>query len=108
MTLSLMGSMTESNESSVKQTSEFSFSVSNLFQGLFSIISGVAGQFNVIFQKLADAQGKMTGAMAAVVYIVASTQYTFMSMWNGIPGSMIRTFGDVKMKDAGSSKKKKK
>jgi hypothetical protein len=108
MTLELVSSMTTSNEKSVEQTSRFSFSVSGLFKSLFGVMASIAGQFNVLISKLTDAQGKMMGAMTALLYIVTATQYAFMSMWEGIPGSMIRSFGDMNADNKNGKKGKKK
>ena len=106
MTVELVNSMSTSNEKSVEQSYDFSFSVSNVFNSLFSVVSSIAGQFNVIIYKLMDAQGKMMAAITALLYIVTATQYAFVSMWNGIPGKLIKTFGDMKI-DTKKKKKKK-
>jgi hypothetical protein len=38
--------------------------------------------------------------MTTLLYILTTVEYTFESMWNGIPGAMIKTI-------SGSSNKKK-
>jgi len=43
--------------------------------------------------KLLDVQGKVTGIITTILYIMTVVQYTFESMWNGIPGSMIKALG---------------
>ena len=95
MTLALMGDMTTSQEKSVEQSSKFSFSVNQMFGSLFSVIAGIVAQFQILIGKLTDAQGKMMGSMTALLYIITAVQYTFISMWNGIPGGMIRMFGNM-------------
>ena len=106
MTLELVKSMATSHEKSVEQSSNFSFSISNVFNSLFNVVSSIAGQFNLIIYKLMDAQGKMMAAITAILYIVTATQYAFMSMWNGIPGKLIKSFDNMKI-DTKKKKKKK-
>ena len=106
MTLELVNSMATSHEKSVEQSSNFSFSISNVFNSLFNVVSSIAGQFNLIIYKLMDAQGKMMAAITAILYIVTATQYAFMSMWNGIPGKLIKSFDNMKI-DTKKKKKKK-
>ena len=111
MTLDLLGEMTKANESSVQQTSMFSFGVSNMFSSVFSTMAGVVSEFNLLFIKLMDAQGKLMGTMTSMMYIITTVQYTFLSMWNGIPGKMIRSAEKLSIKNkggGGGGKKKKK
>ena len=42
-----------------------------------------------------DAQNKLAGVIATLMYIMTAVQYTFESMWNGIPGKMIQTIGKL-------------
>jgi len=93
MTLALVGTMSKSQEKSVKQTSKTSFSINNLFKGLFAMVGGIIAQFRIMLIKLTDMQGKMLGAVTAVMYIVNATMYTFVSMWNGIPGALFQAIG---------------
>lgn len=95
MTLALMGDMTTSHEKSKEQSAKFSFSVKEMFGSLFSVVTGIISQFQILIAKLTDAQGKMMGSMAAILYIMTATQYAFMSMWNGIPGELIRAFSTL-------------
>lgn len=95
MTLALMGDMTTTQEKSTEQSAKFSFSVNEMFGSLFSVIAGIVAQFQILIAKLTDAQGKMMASMTALLYIVTATQYAFMSMWNGIPGELIRAFGNM-------------
>jgi hypothetical protein len=97
MTLALMGDMTTSQEKNTEQTAKFSFSVNQMFSSLFSVIAGIVAQFQILIGKLTDAQGKMMGSMTALLYIVTATQYAFVSMWNGIPGALIRGFSSLKV-----------
>ena len=104
MTLELIGGLTTSSEKSTEQSSKFSFSVSNMFSSIYGVVIGIVAQFNILIVKLMDAQGKMMGAMVALMHILTSVQYTFLSMWDGIPGAMIRGFDKMTVDN---SKKKK-
>jgi hypothetical protein len=104
MTLELLGSLTTSTEKSTAQTSKFSFSVSNMFSSIFDVVIGIMAEFNIITVKMMDAQGKIMGSMVAVMHILTSVQYTFESMWAGIPGAMVRSFDSITV----DNKKKKK
>jgi hypothetical protein len=103
MTLSLLGSMQDSNEAQMQQSSSFSFSVSGLINSVYDVMIGMVGEFNVLIVKMMDAQGKIMGAMTVMMYVMTTVQYTFLSMWNGIPGSLIKGFSKMSV----SSKKKK-
>ena len=56
---------------------------------------GIIIEFNVLVIKLMDAQNKLAGVIATLMYIMTAVQYTFESMWNGIPGKMIQTIGKL-------------
>jgi hypothetical protein len=96
MTMSLVGTMAKSQEKSVKQSSDHAKSTNNLFSGLFEVITGVLAQFKIMLIKLTEAQAKMMGAVTVIMYMVSAVQYTFMSMWNGIPGALIKFMGENK------------
>ena len=93
MTLALTGSMVQSQEKTQEKKAEHSFNVGQLFEGLFSMIGGILAEFQILFIKLSDAQGKMMGIVVSLMYIITATQYAFVSMWNGIPGALIRFMG---------------
>jgi hypothetical protein len=93
MTLALTGSMVQSQQQTQENKAEHSENVSNLFEGVFSVIGGMVAEFNILFIKLTDAQGKMMGIVVSLMYIITATQYAFISMWNGIPGILIRFMG---------------
>jgi hypothetical protein len=95
VTLDLLAAMTTSNEKSMKQSSNFSFSVSNMFTSVYQVLVGMVGKFNLLIIKMMDAQGKIMGSMVALMHIITAVQYTFLSMWEGIPGTMIRSFSSL-------------
>ena len=49
-----------------------------------------------MFLKLNDTQGKLVGVVTVMLYVMTSVQYTFQSMWSGIPGSLIRSFDKIR------------
>ena len=93
MTTALLGTMSKSQEKSVKQSSDHAKGTNNLFSGLFNVIGGIIAQFRIMMIKLMEAQAKMMGSVTVVMYLVTAVQYTFMSMWNGIPGALIQFMG---------------
>ena len=95
MTIDMMSSINTSNENTTDQTSSIKFNVAGLFGRLYAVFINIIIEFNMIVIKLVDTQGKMSGVMASILYIMTSVQYTFESMWNGIPGVMIRTIGKL-------------
>ena len=93
MTVDMMGSLNDSNEGSKEKTSSMSFSISGIINSIFGTFSGIIIEFNVLVVKLMDAQAKLSGIIATLMYIMTAVQYTFQSMWNGIPGAMIQVMG---------------
>jgi hypothetical protein len=93
MTMDMMDSINTSNENTTEQQSEIKFSVAGIIGSLYAVFINVIIEFNIIVIKLVDTQGKMSGIMAAIMHIMTSVQYTFQSMWDGIPGQMIRFIG---------------
>ena len=91
----MMSSINTSNENTTDQTSSIKFNVAGIFGRLYAVFINIIIEFNMIVIKLVDTQGKMSGVMASILYIMTSVQYTFESMWNGIPGVMIRTIGKL-------------
>ena len=95
MTLNMMESINTSNENTTEQTSDIKDSTAGIIGNLYAVFINVIIEFNMIVIKLVDTQGKMAGIMAAIMHIMTSVQYTFQSMWDGIPGIMIRTIANL-------------
>lgn len=93
MTVNMMGSINDSLKSSNTQISVFKGSTSGVLQSLFKVFINIIIQFNILSIKMTDTQGKLTGIITTVMYIMTSVLYTFESMWNGIPGAMIKAIG---------------
>ena len=47
----------------------------------------------LILQSNGLVQGKLTGMITVILYIMTTVQYTFESMWAGVPGKMIKVLG---------------
>jgi hypothetical protein len=93
MSVDMMGSINDSLASSTEQSSWMTFSLSNIIASVYGVFLNVIVEFNVIVLKLLDVQGKVTGIITTILYIMTVVQYTFESMWNGIPGTMIKALG---------------
>jgi hypothetical protein len=90
MTIDMMDSMNTSNENTADETSDIKNNITNVIKNIYSVFINVIIEFNIIVIKLIDTQGKMSGVMASILHIMTTVQYTFESMWNGVPGEMIR------------------
>jgi len=90
MTLNVMQSMIQSNQNSMAQSSSFSAGVSSMFGSIYNVMIGVVVEFKILTLKLIDAQNKIIGIMTTIMYIITATQYSFISMWKGPPGLLLR------------------
>lgn len=93
MSVDMMGSINDSLATSTAQSSYMSFSLSNIIGSIYGVFLNVIVEFNVIVIKLLDVQGKLTGIITSILYIMTVVQYAFESMWAGIPGKMIKAMG---------------
>ena len=95
MTMDMMDSINTSNENTTDQTSDIKDSTAGIVANLYAVFINIIIEFNIIIIKLVDTLGKMAGIIATIMHIMTSVQYTFQSMWDGIPGIMIRTIGKL-------------
>jgi hypothetical protein len=95
MTMDMMDSVQTSNENTTDQVSSIKFGVSDIISNIYSVFINVIVEFNIIVIKLIDTQGKISGVIASMLYIMTAVQFTFESMWNGVPGKMIQTIGKL-------------
>jgi len=95
MTVDMMGSINDSMAASTEQSSSLNFSMTGIFSSIYGVFLNVIVEFNVLVIKLQDTQGKISGIITTLLYIMTAVQYTFESMWNGIPGKMIQTIGKL-------------
>jgi hypothetical protein len=93
MTVDMMGSINNSLQSSNSNFSFFKFGASGIFQSLFKVFINIIIQFNILSIKMMDTQGKLTGIVSTVMYIMTTVMYTFEGMWNGVPGAVIKAIG---------------
>jgi hypothetical protein len=103
MTLQVLSAMTQNSERSMEQSGKFAAGTSGMFSSIYKVLAGVVAEFNILTVKLMDSQNKVMGTMTSMMYILTTVQYTFMSMWKGVPGQLLR--GAEKL--AGSSSKKR-
>ncbi len=93
MSVDMMGSINDSLATSTEQSSFMTFSLSNIIGSIYGVFLNVIVEFNVIVIKLLDVQGKVTGIITSILYIMTVVQYAFESMWAGVPGAMIKAMG---------------
>lgn len=96
MTLNLVGNATTTQTTTMQEQSRFSLSSGNMFGNVFNVLLGVVVEFRVMLTKLSDSQAKLSAIMATILYTMTAVQYTFTSMWDGIPGQMIKSFSKIK------------
>jgi hypothetical protein len=93
MTMEMVNSINTSTEKSNDQSSWMKDTVSGIFENIYAIFINVIVEFNIIIIKLIDIQGKIMAIIATVMYVMTTVMYTFESMWNGVPGAMIKAIG---------------
>ena len=93
MSVDMMGSINDSLATNSEQSSWMTFSFANIIGSIYGVFLNVIVEFNVIVIKLLDVQGKMTGVITSILYIMTVVQYAFESMWAGVPGAMIKAMG---------------
>lgn len=96
MTLNVLNDSADANETTLDNTNQFKFSTGLNFLNVFESMAGVATAVQVLVIKLLDSQQKLTGIIATVLHLMTVTLYTFQSMWDGIPGKMIRGFEKIR------------
>lgn len=95
MTTDMMSSINDSMHASTAQSASFNFGVSSIFENIYGVFLNTIIEFNILVIKIMDTQGKISGIITTLLYIMTAVQYTFQSMWNGIPGKMIQTLGKL-------------
>ena len=90
MTVDMMGTLNDSVSSSNTQSSWMRFSLSGIIGSIYDVFLNVVVEFNIIVIKLLDTQGKLSGIIATLMYLMTAVQYTILSMYNGVPGAMIK------------------
>jgi len=93
MSVDMMGSINDSLVTNTAQSSYMTFSFANIIGSIYGVFLNVIVEFNLIVIKLLDVQGKLTGVITSLLYIMTAVQYAFESMWAGVPGAMIKAMG---------------
>ena len=96
MTLNLVDNSATTQKTTMKEQQKFSTSSGNMFGNIFNIFLGVVVEFRIMLTRLTDSQSKLSGVVATLMYMMTAVMYTFQSMWDGIPGGMIRMFSKIK------------
>jgi hypothetical protein len=91
MSADMMGSINDSMAASTQQSAQVRSNTGSIFSSIYNVFTNVIVQFNIIIIKMMDVQGKLSAIMTTLLYIMTTVEYTFESMWNGIPGKMIQT-----------------
>lgn len=84
--------------------------MSNIFKGSF--LSGTVGIIDMISKisiglttmgiKLKDIINRLTGVFLTILYIVQGTGITTVSIWNGLPGQLVREISNLADKTTGN------
>lgn len=90
MTMEMMGSINTSTENSTDQSSDMKNRMGSIFGDIVNIFTNIIVEFNIIVIKLVDIQGKISGIIATLMYVMTTVVYAIESMWNGIPGKLIK------------------
>lgn len=85
ITSSLVAARQEQNNSKVQSA--------GMFSSIYTLFSNIVVSFNLMVIKMLSAQGKTSGILTTLLHIMTTVQLTFESMWNGVPGKMIRVLG---------------
>jgi len=96
MTLTVLNDSADANEKTLDNTQDFKESTGFNFLNIFENMGSVATAVQVLVIKMLDSQQKLTGIIATVLNLMTTTLYTFQSMWDGIPGQMIRGFEKIR------------
>jgi hypothetical protein len=96
MTLNVLSDSANANESTLDKTDQFKFDTGLNFLNVFENMGNVATSVQVLMIKMLDSQQKLTGIIATVLNMMTTVQFTFQSMWDGIPGQMIRGFEKIR------------
>ena len=99
MTMDLIGSLSSSTEETTKQSSWIQTSVGSLLKNIYGVFEGLVSNFNILIAKMVDVQGKLMGMITTVMYIMTTVNMTFLSMWDGIPGKLIKSFEKLSKKN---------
>ena len=95
MSIEMMEAINTSNENTTEQTSDIQRNIGTIVVNLYETLINIIIEFNIIVIKMIDTQGKLTGVMAVMMNVITAVQFTFESMWNGVPGVMIRTIANI-------------
>jgi len=82
ITNSLVAAREQQNNTKVQST--------GMFASIYAMFANIIVAFNLIVIKVLSALGKTNGILAVLMHVITTVNYTFQSMWNGVPGAMIK------------------
>jgi hypothetical protein len=89
-TTGMMAGIANSLADAKQQNEGMKFRSASMFSSIYSMFSNILVTFNVVIIKILSAQGKTAGILTTLLHIMTTVQYTFESMWKGVPGKMIK------------------
>jgi len=89
-TTGMMAGIADSLAAAKQQNESMKFQSTNIFSSIYSMFANILVTFNVVIIKMISAQGKSAGILTTLLHVMTTVQYTFESMWNGVPGKMIK------------------
>jgi hypothetical protein len=92
-TTGMMSGITDSLVAAREQNNVSRKQSSGMFSSVYSMFANIIVSFNIIIIKLLSSQGKTSGILTTLLHVMTTVQYTFESMWAGVPGKMIRVLG---------------
>ena len=85
-----------SMENAQEEQSFMRVNFSGIITTLYDTFLNMIIQINIMFLKLNDTQSKLTGVITVILYVMTTVQFTFQSMWDGVPGQLIRSFDKIR------------
>ncbi len=89
-TTGMMSGITNSLVAAREQQNNSKVQSAGMFSSIYSMFANIIVSFNLIIIKMMAAQGRSAGILATLLHIMTTVSLTFESMWNGVPGKMIK------------------
>jgi len=89
-TTGMMSGITNSLVAAREQQNNSKEQSAGMFSSIYSMFANIIVSFNLIIIKMMAAQGRSAGILATLLHIMTTVSLTFESMWNGVPGKMIK------------------
>ena len=93
-TTGMMSGIAGSLSAAQEQNNNSKVQSAGIFSSIYGMFSNIVVSFNLIIIKLLSAQGKSAGILTTLLHVMTTVQYTFESMWKGVPGKMIKALAN--------------